>query len=167
MMLPLRVHIEDDGLVGGGLDEGPEGILVDLSNLPHFHCGSHRVQARPYPYHSTTSSSSTHGGLWVWDPVGGECDRVLGGVVEDRLRGPNGWSGEREVQSHCFWVESTEAFRCVCLCVCVSNFTEKMRGEGPELCWGTVWKDGFNLLILVDYENRRGVFVTIIPGSRY
>ena len=99
--IPLGVHIEDDGLVVGGLNEGPEGVLVDLGNLSHFDCGSHSVQARPHSRHHSSAAALTHGALWVWQSVGGNHDRVLRGVVEKRLlRGPNGWSWEREVQSH-------------------------------------------------------------------
>ena len=99
--IPLGVHIEDDGLVVGGLNEGPEGVLVDLGNLSHFDCGSHSVQARPHSRHHSSAAALTHGALWVWQSVGGNHDRVLRGVVEKRLlRRPNGWSWEREVQSH-------------------------------------------------------------------
>ena len=91
--IPLGVHIEDDGLVVGGLNEGPEGVLVDLGNLSHFDCGSHSVQARPHSRHHSSAAALTHGALWVWQSVGGNHDRVLRGVVEKRLlRRPNGWS---------------------------------------------------------------------------
>ena len=64
--IPLGVHIEDDGLVVGGLNEGPEGVLVDLGNLSHFDCGSHNVQARPHSrHHSSAAAAPTHGALWV------------------------------------------------------------------------------------------------------
>lgn len=34
-ILPLSIHVEDDGLVGGGSDDGPEGVLGDLGDLAH------------------------------------------------------------------------------------------------------------------------------------
>lgn len=43
--LPLSVHIEDDSLAGGGLDGGPEGVLVDLGDLADG--DARRVQAGP------------------------------------------------------------------------------------------------------------------------
>lgn len=41
----MSVHIEDDSLAGGGLDDRPEGVLVDLGDLADG--GARRVQAGP------------------------------------------------------------------------------------------------------------------------
>lgn len=39
----MGVHIKDDGLVAGGIDDWPEGVLVDLGDLAD---GGGSVQAR-------------------------------------------------------------------------------------------------------------------------
>jgi len=53
--LPLSIHIKDDGLIAGGIDNRPEGVLVNLSNLPNqgFRLSKHGLQAR-------TNLSSSH-----------------------------------------------------------------------------------------------------------
>ena len=149
--IPLGVHIEDDGLVGGGLNEGPEGVLVDLGNLSHFDCGSHSVQARPHSRHHSSAAALTHGALWVWQSVGGNHDRVLRGVVEKRLlRRPNGWSWEREVQSHFESLRERESggeLRTECSAGCVTLlfffffffFLAKKISEGMDTKMGSIW----------------------------
>lgn len=42
----MRVHIEDDGLIAGSLDDGPEGVFVNLRDLTHIDSGAYSVQAR-------------------------------------------------------------------------------------------------------------------------
>lgn len=118
----MSVHVEDDGLVTSGLDEGPEVVLVDLSHLAHLNCRADGVQAGSY--HRTTVSPSAllltkttttpRAGLWVgirypWSSGYGGVRRDEGGEESDRL--PNGaWkrlgiaNGRRrdsEVESHC------------------------------------------------------------------
>lgn len=46
---PFGVHVEDDDLVAGGLDDGPEGVLVDLRDLPGDGLTSQTHRARLDP----------------------------------------------------------------------------------------------------------------------
>lgn len=47
-VLPLGVHVEDDSLIPGRVNDGPEGVLGDLSDLSNSGSGTRRVQARPH-----------------------------------------------------------------------------------------------------------------------
>lgn len=43
--IPLGVHVENDGLIAGGVDDRPEAVLVDLGDLPDG--GTQGLQAWP------------------------------------------------------------------------------------------------------------------------
>lgn len=63
--LPPGVHVEDDDPFAGGLDKGPEGVLVDLRDLPDGRNGRLQVRRR----HDGGPSAAAGGGQGLaWGP---------------------------------------------------------------------------------------------------
>lgn len=111
---PFGVHVEDDDLVAGGLDDGPEGVLVDLRDLPGDGLSSHRGRRRldPARPHRRDSAAPRRRqqqapllGRRRRRPADGNCDQgswrdqaPTGGGRPARRRGGDGrWRGGQPV----------------------------------------------------------------------
>ncbi|RWW61074.1 hypothetical protein BHE74_00031886 [Ensete ventricosum] len=84
--LPLGVHVEDDDPIAGGLDKGPEGLLVDLRHLPDGRHG--RLQVRPRHDGGPSVAAGGGQGLAWGSPVGAAQEPVQRGrrLVATRRR---------------------------------------------------------------------------------